>query len=229
MGNPPPVRAYNVQARRVRRDVASRHSESGHGTRSLADVWADTTTPHGRLMFTFLGGLAEFERELIRTRTGEGRARLRPVGFIWVDRQSLPLIKSARPTPGSKAPRPTSWRTWQKERFATIQPIPRAGVPGCRPSNGFSCKRRVGVRQWPGYCDRRRPDERIPRLVGDGGRAPKCRSASEMRRRRCERNSRPTSEGRDHLRRTSRLGDDSKHALAVSFVCYGRPARNRPV
>src|SRR5262245_25236386 len=32
---------------------------------SLKDAWADTTTPHGRLMLTVLGGLAEFERELI--------------------------------------------------------------------------------------------------------------------------------------------------------------------
>ena len=45
------------------------------GFRSLGDAWADTTTPHGRLMLTVLGGLAEFERELIRARTGEGRAR----------------------------------------------------------------------------------------------------------------------------------------------------------
>ena len=45
------------------------------GFRSLADAWADTTTAHGRLMLTVLGGLAEFERDLIRTRTGEGRAR----------------------------------------------------------------------------------------------------------------------------------------------------------
>src|SRR4051795_13578164 len=45
------------------------------GFRSLGDTWADTTTPHGRLMLTVLGGLAEFERDLIRTRTGEGRAR----------------------------------------------------------------------------------------------------------------------------------------------------------
>ena len=45
------------------------------GFRSLADAWADTTTAHGRLMLTVLGGLAEFERELIRIRTGEGRAR----------------------------------------------------------------------------------------------------------------------------------------------------------
>jgi DNA invertase Pin-like site-specific DNA recombinase len=43
------------------------------GFRSLSDTWADTTTPHGRLMLTVLGGLAEFERELIRARTGEGR------------------------------------------------------------------------------------------------------------------------------------------------------------
>jgi DNA invertase Pin-like site-specific DNA recombinase len=43
--------------------------------RSLGDAWADTTTPHGRLMLTVLGGLAEFERELILARTGEGRRR----------------------------------------------------------------------------------------------------------------------------------------------------------
>jgi len=45
----------------------------GAGFRSLGDIWADTTTAHGRLMLTVLGGLAEFERELIRARTGEGR------------------------------------------------------------------------------------------------------------------------------------------------------------
>ncbi|MGH7048594.1 MAG: recombinase family protein [Stellaceae bacterium] len=51
------------------------NSEKKAGFRSLADPWADTTTAHGRLMLTVLGGLAEFERDLIRTRTGEGRAR----------------------------------------------------------------------------------------------------------------------------------------------------------
>src|SRR5262245_17360922 len=50
------------------------------GFRSLKDAWADTTTPHGRLMLTVLGGLAEFERELIRARTGEGRARAKARG-----------------------------------------------------------------------------------------------------------------------------------------------------
>jgi DNA invertase Pin-like site-specific DNA recombinase len=50
------------------------------GFKSLADSWADTTTPHGRLMLTVLGGLAEFERELIKARTGEGRARAKAAG-----------------------------------------------------------------------------------------------------------------------------------------------------
>lgn len=55
-------------------------ADRGAGFRSLGDAWADTTTPHGRLMVTVLGGLAEFERELIRARTGEGRARARARG-----------------------------------------------------------------------------------------------------------------------------------------------------
>jgi DNA invertase Pin-like site-specific DNA recombinase len=50
------------------------------GFRSLSDAWADTTTAHGRLMLTVLGGLAEFERDLIRTRTGEGRERAKARG-----------------------------------------------------------------------------------------------------------------------------------------------------
>jgi DNA invertase Pin-like site-specific DNA recombinase len=50
------------------------------GFRSLNDTWADTTTPHRRLMLTVLGGLAEFERELIRARTGEGRQRAKDRG-----------------------------------------------------------------------------------------------------------------------------------------------------
>jgi DNA invertase Pin-like site-specific DNA recombinase len=50
------------------------------GFRSLADAWADTTISHGRLMLTVLGGLAEFERDLIRARTGEGRERARARG-----------------------------------------------------------------------------------------------------------------------------------------------------
>ena len=50
-------------------------TERKAGFRSLADTWADTTTAHSRLMLTVLGGLAEFERELVRARTSEGRSR----------------------------------------------------------------------------------------------------------------------------------------------------------
>jgi DNA invertase Pin-like site-specific DNA recombinase len=55
-------------------------AKAGAAFKSLADTWADTTTAHGRLMLTVLGGLAEFERELIRERTGEGRKRAKANG-----------------------------------------------------------------------------------------------------------------------------------------------------
>ena len=47
---------------------------------SLGERWADTTTVAGRLMLTILGGLAEFERELIKARTAEGRERAKGRG-----------------------------------------------------------------------------------------------------------------------------------------------------
>src|SRR5262249_54610086 len=61
-------------------NVLDEIGKRGAGFRSLKDTWADTTTPHGRLMLTVLGGLAEFERELIRSRTGEGRTRAKARG-----------------------------------------------------------------------------------------------------------------------------------------------------
>ena len=57
-------------------DIAQR----GAGFKSLHDSWADTTSAHGRLMVTILAGLAEFERELILARTGEGRKRAKARG-----------------------------------------------------------------------------------------------------------------------------------------------------
>src|SRR5262249_55404862 len=61
-------------------NVLATIADKGAGFRSLADTWADTTTPSGRLMLTILGGLAEYERELIRSRTGEGRIRAKARG-----------------------------------------------------------------------------------------------------------------------------------------------------
>jgi DNA invertase Pin-like site-specific DNA recombinase len=56
-------------------NVLAEITAKGAAFRSIADTWADTTTPHGRLMITVLGGLAEFERELILARTAEGKQR----------------------------------------------------------------------------------------------------------------------------------------------------------
>src|ERR1700757_1562489 len=55
-------------------------AEKKAGFRSLGDIWADTTTPHGRLMLTVLGRLAQVERDLIRARTSEGRERAKARG-----------------------------------------------------------------------------------------------------------------------------------------------------
>src|SRR5260370_2352255 len=62
----------------------------GAGFRALKDVWADTTTPHGRLMLTVLGGLAEFERSLIAARTDDGRKRAKPRAAKFARPHNLP-------------------------------------------------------------------------------------------------------------------------------------------
>jgi len=78
-------------ARRTRDllNVLATISEKGAGFRSIADAWADTTTAHGRLMLTVLGGLAEFERELIRARTDEGRKHAMSRGVRFGRRSKL--------------------------------------------------------------------------------------------------------------------------------------------
>jgi DNA invertase Pin-like site-specific DNA recombinase len=45
----------------------------GAGLRSIAEPWADTTSAAGKMILTVFGGIAEFERSLIRERTGAGR------------------------------------------------------------------------------------------------------------------------------------------------------------
>ena len=54
--------------------------DAGGQFRSLAEPWADTSTSTGRLMIAILGGLADVERDLIRTRTAEGRSRAKARG-----------------------------------------------------------------------------------------------------------------------------------------------------
>jgi DNA invertase Pin-like site-specific DNA recombinase len=63
--------------------IAEALEEKGAGLQSLAEPWADTTSPAGRMVLTVFAGIAEFERTLIAERTEEGRrsARQRGVAF----------------------------------------------------------------------------------------------------------------------------------------------------
>ncbi|MBV2143737.1 recombinase family protein [Falsochrobactrum sp. TDYN1] len=64
-------------------DIAEQLQAKGAGLRSLAEPWADTTSPAGRMVLTVFAGIAEFERSLIvdRTRRGREAARKRGVQF----------------------------------------------------------------------------------------------------------------------------------------------------
>ena len=57
--------------------------DAGAKFQSLSEPWANTTTHAGKMIMTVFAGIAEFERELIRERTGMGRqaARQRGVRF----------------------------------------------------------------------------------------------------------------------------------------------------
>jgi DNA invertase Pin-like site-specific DNA recombinase len=63
--------------------IADILNEKDTGLQSLDEPWADTTTPAGKMIMTVFGGIAEFERSLILSRTQEGReaAQARGVAF----------------------------------------------------------------------------------------------------------------------------------------------------
>jgi DNA invertase Pin-like site-specific DNA recombinase len=101
-------------------NVLAAIGERGAGFRSLKDAWAETTTPHGKLMVTVRGGLAEFERELIRARTGEGRK-----GAWLIYGASTAEKPCARPLPDPGG---------LLGRHTRRQPDRRQGLaPNCRP------------------------------------------------------------------------------------------------
>ena len=86
--------------------------DAGGQFRSLAEPWADTGTTTGRLMIAVRGGLADVERDLIRTRVAEGRRR---AGSTWAARRSSPRSSRRKHGGGPKArrlrnsPRATTW------------------------------------------------------------------------------------------------------------------------
>lgn len=65
---------------------------------SLSEPWADTTSPAGKMIMTIFAGLAEFERDLIRSRTGAGRkeALERGVKFGRLSKMTTKQLKLAR-------------------------------------------------------------------------------------------------------------------------------------
>ncbi|MDQ7731046.1 recombinase family protein [Halomonas sp. SpR8] len=61
-------------------DIAEQIQAAGAGLRSLAEPWADTTSPAGRMVLTVFAGIAEFERSLIIDRTKSGRQAAKAKG-----------------------------------------------------------------------------------------------------------------------------------------------------
>jgi DNA invertase Pin-like site-specific DNA recombinase len=69
----------------------------GANIKSLKESWMDTSTPHGKLMFTIFAGISQFERDLISQRTIEGlvaaRARGKKGGRPPKDEKDIKLAK----------------------------------------------------------------------------------------------------------------------------------------
>jgi DNA invertase Pin-like site-specific DNA recombinase len=61
----------------------------GCGFTSLGESWCDTTSAVGRLMLSIMGGIAEFERDLIRKRCDEGIARAKAKGVTFGRKRKL--------------------------------------------------------------------------------------------------------------------------------------------
>jgi DNA invertase Pin-like site-specific DNA recombinase len=76
-------------------ELIDRISKAGASFRSLGDPLWDTGSPQGRLLSTLLAAIAEFERELIRERTGEGRKRAMAAGLKFGRKRKLSNFQRA--------------------------------------------------------------------------------------------------------------------------------------
>jgi DNA invertase Pin-like site-specific DNA recombinase len=70
-------------------ELIERISKAGASFRSLGDPLWDTSSSQGRLLSTLLAAIADFERDLIRERTGEGRKRAMANGIKFGRRRKL--------------------------------------------------------------------------------------------------------------------------------------------
>jgi DNA invertase Pin-like site-specific DNA recombinase len=76
-------------------EISDTLAQAGAGLKSLSEPWADTTSPAGRMVLTVFAGLAEFERELIRERTGAGRIAAMKRGVRFGRPSALSLDQTA--------------------------------------------------------------------------------------------------------------------------------------
>ena len=70
-------------------EIVEQLKGKGAGLKSLAEPWADTTSPAGRMVMTVFAGIAEFERALIVHRTSAGRAAAKERGVRFGRPRSL--------------------------------------------------------------------------------------------------------------------------------------------
>jgi DNA invertase Pin-like site-specific DNA recombinase len=89
-------------------DLIYRIDQAGASFKSLGDPLFDTTTSHGRLLVTMLAAIAEFERELIRERTGEGRKRAMANGVKFGRPRALDLFQQQEAIKRRRAGEPLS-------------------------------------------------------------------------------------------------------------------------
>jgi len=75
--------------------LIERVGKAGAGFKSLQEAWIDTTTPHGLMILTVLGGVAAFERSLILSRTKAGRERAMARGVRFGPKPRLSPIQVA--------------------------------------------------------------------------------------------------------------------------------------
>ena len=88
--------------------LIERVGKAGAMFKSLQEPWADTTTPHGMMILTVIGGVAAFERQIILKRTADGRKRAMAAGVRFGPKPRLSPIQIAEARRRAEAGETTS-------------------------------------------------------------------------------------------------------------------------
>jgi len=90
-------------------EIAERIKDAGAGLRSIAEPWADTTTPAGRMVLTVFAGIADFERSLIVEQYECGPCRCEAQGIRFGPHPSLGAEQIAHARQLIQQGRQTGW------------------------------------------------------------------------------------------------------------------------